>query len=108
VKSLNQLNDKLSANNMTALSVDASGLLKISASNDFASSTLGSATFGGTLGGTLKDSLTFTTAEGSSGRRNAQATRAGLVPSTTRSSIRSTRPRRTRPSTASTCSTATR
>jgi flagellin len=45
---------------MTA-TVDASGLLTISASNDYASSTLGSATSGGTLGGTLKDSLTFTT-----------------------------------------------
>jgi flagellin len=78
VKSLNQLNDKLSANNMTA-TVDASGLLKISASNDFASSTLGSATSGGTLGGTLKDSLTFTTPKDPVEDATAQATRANLV-----------------------------
>ncbi|MET0969415.1 MAG: DUF1522 domain-containing protein [Tardiphaga sp.] len=78
VKSLNQLNDKLSANNLTA-TVDASGLLKIAASNDFASSTLGSATAGGAIGGTLKDTLTFTTPKDPVEDATAQATRASLV-----------------------------
>jgi flagellin-like hook-associated protein FlgL len=78
VKSLNQLNDKLSANNLTA-TVDASGLLKIAASNDYASSTLGSSTAGGAIGGTLKDSLTFTTPKDPVEDATAQATRASLV-----------------------------
>ncbi|SFL87588.1 Flagellin FlgL [Bradyrhizobium sp. NFR13] len=78
VKSLNQLNDKLAANNMTA-TVDAKGLLTISASNDYASSTLGSVKSGGTLGGTLKDSLTFSTPKDPVADATAQATRANLV-----------------------------
>lgn len=78
VKSLNQLNDKLSANNLTA-TVDANGLLTIAASNDVASSTLGSVTSGGTLGGTLKDTLTFTNPKDPVADATAQATRANLV-----------------------------
>ena len=46
VKSLDQLNAVLQANNLAA-TLDASGKLTIAASNDFASSTLGSAASGG-------------------------------------------------------------
>ncbi|MDB5091823.1 MAG: hypothetical protein JWR09_5817, partial [Mucilaginibacter sp.] len=60
VKSLAQLNTKLAANNLGA-TVDANGLLTISASNDYASTTLGSSASGGAIGGTLTSSLTFTT-----------------------------------------------
>ena len=41
VKSLNQLNNALQANNLTA-TIDANGVLTIAATNDYASSTLGS------------------------------------------------------------------
>jgi flagellin-like hook-associated protein FlgL len=78
VKSLNQLNDKLAANNQTA-TIDAKGLLTISASNDYASSTLGTVKSGGTIGGTLKDSLTFTTPKDPVEDATAQSTRANLV-----------------------------
>ncbi len=60
VKTLDQLNTALQANNLTA-TVDTTGKLTISASNDYASSTLGG-TNGGAIGGTLTSTLTFTTA----------------------------------------------
>src|SRR4029077_16861057 len=50
VKSPDQLNAALGANNLIA-TLDAKGNLTISASNDFASSTLGSAASGGEIGG---------------------------------------------------------
>jgi flagellin len=52
VKTLDQLNAKLAANNMSA-QLDATGKLTISSSNDYASATIGGAADGGTVGGTL-------------------------------------------------------
>jgi flagellin len=78
VKTLTQLNSALQANNLNA-TLDANGNLTISATNDYASSTLGSATSGGAIGGTLTSTLTFSTASAPIADANAQATRAGLV-----------------------------
>ena len=52
VKTLDQLNNALQANNLAA-TIDANGLLTITASNDYASSTIGSTAAGGAIGGTL-------------------------------------------------------
>ena len=60
VKTLDQLNTQLLANNLSA-TIDANGLLTITASNDYASSTLGSTAAGGSIGGTLTSALTFST-----------------------------------------------
>ncbi|WOK20280.1 DUF1522 domain-containing protein [Rhodopseudomonas sp. BAL398] len=78
VKTLAQLNTALQANNQTA-TVDATGKLTISASNDFASSTLGSSTDGGKIGGTLTSALTFTVPGAPVVDNAAQTTRANLV-----------------------------
>jgi flagellin len=78
VKTLDQLNTALQANNLTA-TLDAKGNLTISTSNDYASSTLGSAVAGGAIGGTVTSALTFSTASAPISDANAQATRAGLV-----------------------------
>ncbi|ABD87052.1 DUF1522 domain-containing protein [Rhodopseudomonas palustris] len=78
VKSLAQLNAALFANNMSA-TVDATGKLVITAGNDYASSTLGSALDGGTLGGTVTTTLSFTNPAPPSADLNSQATRANLV-----------------------------
>jgi flagellin len=78
VKSLSDLNTALAADNLSA-SIDSTGKLTISAANDFASSTLGSLASGGTIGGTLTSSLTFTTAQAPVADTVAQTTRAGLV-----------------------------
>ncbi|WP_022720222.1 DUF1522 domain-containing protein [Rhodopseudomonas sp. B29] len=78
VKTLAQLNVALLANNMSA-TVDATGKLVISAGNDFASSTLGSSTAGGVLGGTVTTTLTFTNPAPPVVDLNSQATRANLV-----------------------------
>ena len=51
VKTLDQLNAKLLANNQTA-TIDSGGKLTISATNDYASSTLGTVASGGVIGGT--------------------------------------------------------
>jgi hypothetical protein len=56
VKTLDQLNASLQANNLTA-TVDSTGKLTISTTNDYASSTLGSAVAGGAIGGTLTSSV---------------------------------------------------
>ena len=77
VKTLDQLNTALQANNMTA-TVDTTGKLTISASNDYASSTLGG-TKGGAIGGTLTSTLTFTTAAAPVADATSSSTRAGLV-----------------------------
>jgi flagellin len=77
VKTLSDLNAALQANNLSA-TIDASGLLKISASNDYASSTLGSAA-GGVIGGTLTSALSFSTASAPVADATAQATRSSLV-----------------------------
>src|SRR5215470_5350488 len=77
VKTLDQLNTALQANNLTA-TVDTTGKLTISASNDYASSTLGG-TKGGAIGGTLTSTLTFTTAAAPVADQTSSSTRAGLV-----------------------------
>jgi flagellin len=77
VKSLSDLNTVLQANNLGA-TVDANGLLKISASNDYASSTLGSAA-GAVIGGTLTSALSFSTAAAPVVDSAAQAVRSNLV-----------------------------
>ncbi|NVN84708.1 MAG: DUF1522 domain-containing protein [Rhodopseudomonas sp.] len=78
VKTLAQLNTALQANNQTA-TVDATGKLTISASNDYASSTLGSSVDGGTIGGTLTTALTFSVPSAPVADTAAQTTRANLV-----------------------------
>ena len=60
VKTLDQLNAKLLANNQTA-TIDSTGKLTISATNDYASSTLGSVASGGVIGGTVTSTLAFST-----------------------------------------------
>jgi flagellin len=77
VKSLSDLNTVLQANNLGA-TVDANGLLKISASNDYASSTLGSSA-GGVIGGTLTSALSFSTAAAPVVDSAAQSVRSNLV-----------------------------
>ncbi|TAH67964.1 MAG: DUF1522 domain-containing protein [Rhodopseudomonas palustris] len=76
VKSLADLNSKLSANNLTA-SIDTTGKLTISASNDYASSTIGSTESGGKIGGTAAS--LFSTPTAPVADVNAQTTRANLV-----------------------------
>ena len=102
VKTLDQLNTALQANNLTA-TIDANGLLTISTTNDYASSTLGSSAAGGAIGGTLTSALTFSTASAPSPTRSRRPRVPTWWRSTTTSCSRSTRPRRTPRSTASTC-----
>jgi flagellin-like hook-associated protein FlgL len=78
VKTLDQLNATLLANNLTS-TVDSTGKLTISATNDYASSTLGSATAGGAIGGTLTTSVTFTTPSAPVVDASAQTVRSNLV-----------------------------
>ncbi|ULK99147.1 DUF1522 domain-containing protein [Bradyrhizobium sp. I71] len=78
VKTLDQLNSKLQANNLSA-TIDANGLLTISTTNDYASSTIGSSAAGGAIGGTLTSSLTFSTASTPVQDTVAQTSRANLV-----------------------------
>jgi flagellin-like hook-associated protein FlgL len=78
VKSLEQLNAALLANNLAA-TVDSTGKLTISASNDYASSTLGSASAGGVIGGSVTSSVAFTTASAPVVDDSAQTVRSGLV-----------------------------
>ncbi|MCK1660741.1 DUF1522 domain-containing protein [Bradyrhizobium sp. 151] len=78
VKTLDQLNSQLQANNLAA-TIDANGQLTITASNDYASSTIGSTAAGGAIGGTLTTALTFTTASTPVQDVVAQSTRANLV-----------------------------
>jgi flagellin len=78
VKALDQLNTQLQANNLTA-AIDASGKLTISASNDFASMTLGSSASGGAIGGTVTSALTFSTASAPIADPVAQTARGSLV-----------------------------
>ena len=78
VKTLAQLNAALLANNQSA-TVDATGKLVISTGNDFASSTLGSVADGGTLGGSVTTTLSFTTASPPVADLASQSTRANLV-----------------------------
>ncbi|QQN62602.1 DUF1522 domain-containing protein [Bradyrhizobium diazoefficiens] len=78
VKTLDQLNTALQANNLSA-TIDANGLLTVSATNDYASSTLGSAAAGGTIGGTITSTLNWSTASAPVADAVAQAIRTNLV-----------------------------
>jgi flagellin-like hook-associated protein FlgL len=78
VKTLDQLNTALQANNLAA-TLDSTGKLTISATNDFASSTLGSVAAGGAIGGTVTNSVTFSTASAPVADSQAQAVRGNLV-----------------------------
>ena len=76
IKTLDQLNAALQANNLTA-TLDTSGKLTISASNDYASSSLGGIA-GGVLGGTVTSALTWTAPTAPVADGNALATRQSL------------------------------
>jgi flagellin len=78
VKTLDQLNAALLANNLNA-TLDSAGKLTISATNDYASSTLGSAVAGGAIGGTLTTAISFTLASAPVADASAQAVRSNLV-----------------------------
>ena len=78
VKTLDQLNAALLANNLAA-TLDSTGKLSISATNDYASSTLGSAISGGVIGGTITSSLAFSTASAPLVDPSAQVVRSNLV-----------------------------
>jgi flagellin len=78
VKTLDQLNTALQANNLTA-TLDSTGNLTISATNDYASSTLGSVASGGSIGGTVTSALAFSTASAPVADASAQAVRSNLV-----------------------------
>jgi flagellin-like hook-associated protein FlgL len=78
VKTLDQLNTKLQANNLTA-TLDSTGKLTISSTNDYASSTLGSVAAGGVVGGTITSALAFSTASAPVVDLSAQAVRSNLV-----------------------------
>ncbi|MGY4287423.1 flagellin [Bradyrhizobium sp. LM2.7] len=78
VKTLDQLNTALQANNLSA-TIDANGLLTVSATNDYASSTIGSASAGGTIGGTITSALSWSNATTPVADAVAQATRTNLV-----------------------------
>ena len=78
VKTLDQLNAALLANNLNA-TVDSTGKLTITTSNDYASTTLGSVASGGVLGGTLTSAISFTTAAAPVVDLSAQTVRSNLV-----------------------------
>jgi flagellin len=78
VKTLDQLNAALLANNLNA-TVDSTGKLTITTSNDYASTTLGSVQSGGVLGGTLTSAISFTTAAAPVVDLQSQTVRSNLV-----------------------------
>jgi flagellin len=78
VKTLDQLNAQLQANNLAA-TLDSTGKLSISSTNDYASSTLGTVSAGGSIGGTVTSALTFSTAAAPVIDSSAQAVRSNLV-----------------------------
>jgi flagellin len=78
VKTLDQLNATLLANNQTA-TLDSTGKLTISATNDYASSTLGSVAAGGAIGGTVTSSISFSTPSAPVIDSSAQSVRSNLV-----------------------------
>src|SRR5712675_2103703 len=78
VKTLDQLNAQLLANNQAA-TLDSTGKLTISATNDYASSTLGSVAAGGAIGGSITSSLSFSTPSAPVIDSSAQAVRSNLV-----------------------------
>jgi flagellin len=78
VKTLDQLNASLLANNLNA-TLDSTGRLTITTVNEYASSTLGSVASGGVLGGSLTSTVTFSTATAPIADASAQAIRSNLV-----------------------------
>ena len=78
VKTLDQLNAALQANNMQA-TVDGTGKLLITINNDFASSTLGSVPAGGVIGGTVTGALAWSTPSTPVADPSAQAVRSNLL-----------------------------
>jgi len=78
VKTLDQLNAALLANNLSA-TLDSTGKLTISATNDYASTTIGSTLSGGAIGGTLTTAISFTTASAPVADAAAQTVRGNLV-----------------------------
>ncbi len=78
VKTLDQLNAQLLANNLQA-TIDPTGKLTITATNDYASSTLGSVASGGAIGGTVTAALTWSTASVPVVDPQAQSIRSNLV-----------------------------
>jgi flagellin len=78
VKTLDQLNAALLANNLAA-TVDSTGKLTITTTNEFASSTLGSVASGGVIGGTLTSAISFTTPTAPVVDAAAQTVRSNLV-----------------------------
>jgi flagellin len=78
VKTLDQLNAALQANNLQA-TVDATGKLLITVNNDFASSTLGSVAAGGALGGTITGALAWSTPSTPVEDVSAQTVRVNLL-----------------------------
>jgi flagellin len=76
IKTLDQLNAALQVNNLTA-TLDTSGKLTISASNDYASSSLGGAA-GGQIGGTVTTTLSWTAPTAPVPDANALSTRQSL------------------------------
>jgi len=78
VKTLDQLNTSLQANNLQA-TVDPTGKLTVTVTNDYASSTLGSVAAGGAIGGTVTSALTFSTATAPVADPSAQSVRSNLV-----------------------------
>ncbi len=104
VSTLDQLNTALAANNLTA-SISSTGALTFTTTNDHAHATIGA--FGGTALGAGAGLLGATvTVNAPVADANAQNTRATLI-SQYNAVIDQIPPRRTRPSTASTCSMAT-
>ena len=78
VKTLDQLNVALLANNLTA-TLDSVGKLTISSTNEYASTTLGTVASGGVIGGTVTSALSFSTASAAVIDISAQTVRSSLV-----------------------------
>jgi flagellin len=78
VKTLDQLNAALLVNNLTA-TLDSNGKLTITSTNDYASSTLGSVSAGGAIGGTVTSALSWSTASAPVVDVSAQTVRGNLV-----------------------------
>jgi flagellin len=78
VKTLDQLNAALLSNNLTA-TLDSNGKLTVTSTNDYASSTLGSVSAGGAIGGTVTSALSWSTASAPVVDVSAQTVRGNLV-----------------------------
>jgi flagellin len=78
VRTLDQLNAALEANNLQA-TLDSTGKLTITPNNDYASSTLGSVAAGGTIGGSVTTVLQFSPPSAPIADPQAQAVRSNLV-----------------------------